>query len=69
MVEINESVLAVIPMEKSDTDWVPLLIISLILLFFGGFNTTPPSLLNYLSYGFLAGGVITLILAALVFGR
>ena len=64
MVDIHESVLAVIPLEKSDTDWVPLLLVSIVLLLFAGFNTTPPSLLNYLTYDFLRGGVITLILAA-----
>lgn len=58
-----------IALEKSDTDWVPLLVISLVLLFFAGFSTTPPSLLNYLTYAFLPGGVITLIFAAHAFLR
>lgn len=56
-------------MEKSDTDWVPLLLISIVLLFFAGFNTTPPSLLNYLTHAFLLSGVITLIFAAHAFLR
>ena len=56
-------------MEKSDSYWVPLAITGIVLIFLAGFNTTPPTLLNYLSLGFLAGGVVALILAALEFRR
>ena len=59
----------VIEMEKSDTYWVLLAITGIVLVFLAGFNTTPPTLLNYLSLGFLAGGVVALILAALEYGR
>ena len=69
MVEINESVLAVIAMEKSDTNWVPLLLISIVLLFFGGFSFTPTTWLNTLTFGLLILGVITLTLACCEFGK
>ncbi len=53
-------------MEKSDTRWVPLVVIGFILLVLAGFDynmtgfTTWP---DYLDFGFLVGGVISLILA------
>ena len=48
MNEINEPVLAVIALEKLETDRVPLLLISIVLLLFAGFSTSVPTLLNFL---------------------
>ena len=52
-----------------EAKWRPLAIIGVVLILLGGFNTTVPTWLNYLSFGFFVGGVITLILAALEFRR
>ncbi len=52
-----------------ETKWRPLAITGVVLILLGGFNTTPPSWVNYLSFGFLAGGVVALILAADEFRR
>ena len=56
-------------MEKSDSYWVPLAITGIVLILLAGFQTSVPTWLNYLSYGFLPAGVVALILAALEYGR
>ncbi len=55
-----------------DNSWVPLVILGLALILLAGFDEGPTGVTtwpDFLDLGFLAGGVITLILAALVFGR
>jgi uncharacterized membrane-anchored protein len=56
-------------MEKSDSGWVPLALTGLVLIILAGSYTGVPTWLDYLDYGLLAGGVITLILAAYEFQR
>ncbi len=55
------------PLEKSDTGCVPLVITGLVLILLAGFDDGITTWLDYLDYGFLAGGVAALILAALEF--
>ena len=53
-------------MEKSETDWVPFLVITgIVFLFVAGFYTGVPTWLDHLDYVFIVGGVVALILAAI----
>ena len=59
----------IIDQNIQETKWFPLAITGVVLILLSGFNTSVPSWLNYLGYGFLAGGVVALILAAYEFQR
>jgi hypothetical protein len=55
-----------------ETNWLPLAITGVVLIVLAGFDISPTGMttwLNCLSFGFLAGGVIALILAAYEFQR
>ncbi len=62
----------IVDQDIPETKWLPLAITGVVLIVLAGFDTSPTGVttwLNYLSFGFLAGGVIALILAAHEFQR
>ena len=65
----NEPNLMLVAMQKSENYWVVLAVIGIIFILLAGFYTGVPTWLDYLDYGFLAGGAISLTLAAFEFRK